>query len=152
MLCPTRTVYVPCAFLRGGGMIRRWFARGGDGPTDVLRDTEEFSAAGDWYRRYRENQRVLVIHPNTLRGEDALRVPYLVDEAKRLVHALRWTVLDTEVVPMRHRFLGKGKVASIAQRVKEKNPDVVLVNGSLSTLQLHTLEDVWKPAKVLCGS
>lgn len=93
--------------------------------------------------------RALVLHPD-IQSEAARRAPEAsLEEAVALAAALpRLNVEGSAVVrvarPDAGRLFGKGKIAEIADRVKQDEIDLVLIDGPVSPVQQRNLEKEWK--------
>jgi GTP-binding protein HflX len=79
---------------------------------------------------------------------ERLRAPASrLEEAVGLAQAISLDVVGQELVPLRQvtpsTLMGGGKAAEIADRVKEEEIDLVVVDGSLSPTQQRNLERKW---------
>ncbi len=87
--------------------------------------------------------------PDRLLGRDA---DSRLEEAVGLTAAIGLDVIDRLIVhlaqPVPATLLGSGKVDEIAAAVRDREPDVIIVNAQLSPVQQRNLERIWK-TKVL---
>lgn len=110
----------------------------------------------DFAREGPEVTRAIVVHvePKTAKAAHA----YERDAASKLEEAMGLAdAIDLEIelaliaplqAPKPATYLGSGKVEEIAQKVKDTDAELVVVNAQLSPIQQRNLEDAWK-AKVL---
>lgn len=94
----------------------------------------------------------LVVHP-VLSGMRGLRsIEAVVDEAEGLARAIDLDTLETQVINVSRvqpgHFFGKGQREDIAAIVEAKEPNIVIVNCTLSPVQQRNLEKDWN-AKVI---
>ncbi len=121
----------------------------------------EFGSAESIGRREQAvaaHTRTLVVCPfSTSRAGSAERGPTRSPEARReeavgLASAIDLNVIDSVLVPLSEirpaSYLGKGKVAELAERVKEDEIDLVVMDCALSPVQQRNLEREFK-AKVI---
>jgi GTP-binding protein HflX len=92
-------------------------------------------------------QTALVLHP-LRHGPDASRDPTLrLAEARGLAEALDLAIKGAEITPLRATvpatFLGRGKVAEIAERCAKDHIDVIVVDDALTPVQQRNLERAW---------
>ncbi|MBV8474231.1 MAG: GTPase HflX, partial [Hyphomicrobiales bacterium] len=121
----------------------------------------EFGSAESLGRREQAvaaHTRTLVVCPfSTSRAGSPERGPARSPEARReeavgLAFAIDLNVVDSALVPLSEirpaSYLGKGKVAELAERVKEDAIDLVVMDCALSPVQQRNLEREFK-AKVI---
>ncbi|HBR69558.1 MAG TPA: GTPase HflX [Rhodospirillaceae bacterium] len=96
-----------------------------------------------------------IIHPVTpasKAGEVGRDISDIMEEAEGLAHAIDLDVVWTRVVNLSKiqagYFFGKGVREEIAEKVKDLEPDIVIVNHTLSPVQQRNLEKEWN-AKVI---
>jgi len=108
----------------------------------------DFAVPGRTYSRRASNGRALVIHPD-VRGRGPARhgVEARVAEARGLAEAIELTVVDAHAVrvdkPNAGMLFGRGAVERIAERVKDDEIGIAVVDGDLSPVQQRNLETAW---------
>src|SRR5690606_5330446 len=96
----------------------------------------------------------VVIHPVLKREErDSIRdVEDMLEEAVSLTQAINMPVIHAEAVkianPTPGHLFSKGHAKRLAETIKDLNPEIVIVNHSLSPVQQRNLEKDWN-AKVI---
>lgn len=87
---------------------------------------------------------IYVINPR-LDKEEAI---YIGEELESLIYTLGGQIVDRVIQKLDGyddaTYIGKGKVIEVAQIVKEKHIDVVVLNGMAKQRQLHALEKVFE--------
>ena len=94
--------------------------------------------------------RATVIHPHERDRAD--RADARLEEASGLAEALDMELVDNYLVSLRRieagLYFGKGKVEELAERLKQENIELAIIDGQLSPGQQRNLERAWK-VKVL---
>ncbi len=96
----------------------------------------------------------LVVHPELARkdGHGLRALDAIVEEAEGLARAIELETLETQVLNVGRiqpgHFFGKGQRETIGKIVEEAEPDIVIVNTTLSPVQQRNLEKEWQ-AKVI---
>jgi GTP-binding protein HflX len=94
--------------------------------------------------------RAVVFHPVTRMQLD--RADARLAEATGLAEALDLEVVETGILPMRKiesgQYFGSGKVGELAERIKEMDATVAVIDAALSPVQQRNLEKAWN-AKVI---
>ncbi len=93
-------------------------------------------------------QRAIVVHPALKAAEGGIRLPEArLEEAVGLAQAIDLDVVAAEVVPVAKRrpatLIGKGAVERLAERIKEAEIALAVVDGHLSPVQQRNLEKAW---------
>lgn len=93
-------------------------------------------------------QRAIVVHPALKAAEGGIRLPESrLEEAVGLAQAIDLDVVAAELVPVAKRrpatLIGKGAVERLAERIKETEIDLAVVDGHLSPVQQRNLEKAW---------
>lgn len=96
-------------------------------------------------------QTALVLHPQ-FPGTDANRAEARLEEATGLAQALDLTTVEAAIEPLRRvdagGFFGSGKIQEIADRIKDAEATVVIIDTALSPIQQRNLEKAFQ-AKVI---
>ncbi len=101
----------------------------------------------------REQTRAWVLHPDLISDRDRRESEYALEEAVSLAAALpHLSVEGSERVrvarPHPGLLFGTGKVEELAERFKQNEIELVLIDGPVSPIQQRNLEKAWK-VKVL---
>ncbi|MBN8521381.1 MAG: GTPase HflX [Alphaproteobacteria bacterium] len=94
--------------------------------------------------------RAFVLHPvlPAKFNQHVRSLPDILDEAGGLARAIHLDVLVLEAVRVTRispaTLLGSGAVESIAERIAELKPTLVIINATLSPIQQRNLENAWK--------
>ncbi len=97
--------------------------------------------------------RAFVLLPTRKRATSQRRTPEArLEEAVGLAHAIHLDIVKAEIVtldaPRPATLFGKGKVEELAERLKQENIELAIIDGQLSPGQQRNLERAWK-VKVL---
>ncbi|MFQ5621976.1 MAG: GTPase HflX [Paracoccaceae bacterium] len=96
--------------------------------------------------------RSLVLHPELTGLPDRRDPSHALREALGLTAALGVEIADSEIIglprPRAGTYFGTGKVAQLAERVRELDVGLVVINASITPVQQRNLETRWN-AKVL---
>lgn len=89
-----------------------------------------------------------IFHPY-LRGTQDLRDPnQRLEEACALSRAIDLSIIDAQLLALKQvspaTYLGRGRVEEIAQTIKEKHIELVVMDCALSPVQQRNLERDWK--------
>ena len=95
----------------------------------------------------RDPDTVYIIQPIDKNAPPKREIDDIVEEAEGLAHAIFLDVLKTRVVKFSAiqvgSFFGKGIRAEISQEINQLEPDLIIVNGTLSPVQQRNLEKEW---------
>ncbi|WP_299555032.1 GTPase HflX [uncultured Tateyamaria sp.] len=96
-----------------------------------------------------EFTRAWVLHPDIKSDPDRREAKFALAEAVSLAHALlELEVVGSEIVPLpRVRaglLFGSGKIEELAERIKEADVELVLIDGPVTPVQQRNLEKAWK--------
>ncbi|WP_299587498.1 GTPase HflX [uncultured Tateyamaria sp.] len=96
-----------------------------------------------------ETTRAWVLHPDIKSDPDRREAKFALAEAVSLAHAMpELEVVGSEIVPLpRVRaglLFGSGKIEELAQRLKEAEVELVLIDGPVTPVQQRNLEKAWK--------
>ena len=92
--------------------------------------------------------RAWVLHPDIKADRERRDADMALEEAVSLAHALPdLDVVGAEVVPLRDphpgMLFGSGKIQELAERLKEAEIELVLVDGPVTPIQQRNLEKAW---------
>lgn len=92
-------------------------------------------------------ERTFIVLPISKRGDLSRDIDDIVEEAIGLSEAIQLDVVDHRIVRYDRidagSFFGKGIREEVAAAVASVEPDIVIVNGSLSPVQQRNLEKEW---------
>ncbi|WP_299768236.1 GTPase HflX [uncultured Tateyamaria sp.] len=96
-----------------------------------------------------EFTRAWVLHPDIKSDPNRREAKFALAEAISLAHALpELEVVGSEIVPLpRVRaglLFGSGKIEELAERIKEADVELVLIDGPVTPVQQRNLEKAWK--------
>lgn len=96
-----------------------------------------------------EFTRAWVLHPDIKSNPDRREAKFALAEAVSLAHALpELEVVGSEIVPLpRVRaglLFGSGKIEELAERIKDADVELVLIDGPVTPVQQRNLEKAWK--------
>ncbi|WP_299741686.1 GTPase HflX [uncultured Tateyamaria sp.] len=96
-----------------------------------------------------EFTRAWVLHPDIKSDPNRREAKFALAEAISLAHALpELEVVGSETVPLpRVRaglLFGSGKIEELAERIKEADVELVLIDGPVTPVQQRNLEKAWK--------
>ena len=93
-------------------------------------------------------QRALILHPVRPRATSLRSPEARAAEAAGLAEALDLVVADVQVAPLRKTtpatLFGRGKVDELAERCRDIDADVVVVDDELTPVQQRNLEKAWE--------
>jgi len=86
----------------------------------------------------------LIVHPEVKQSHGLRHLDAVIEEIEGLAHAIMLEVAHTEIINVNEikagHFFGSGQRENIAIIVKELEPDIVIVNHTLSPVQQRNLE------------
>ena len=91
--------------------------------------------------------KALIIHPQAKNKRSNRDIEDVIEEIQGLARAIELEVIETRIVKYSKisagSFFGKGIVEDVADNIKKIEPNVVIVNNSLSPVQQRNLEKEW---------
>ncbi len=96
---------------------------------------------------HKKRDRALIIHPELPSRPQSRDMEDILEEAEGLAHAIELDVAHTETLKVSAiqagAFFGKGQREKVAGIIEETDPDIVIVNSTLSPVQQRNLEKEW---------
>ena len=96
---------------------------------------------------HKKQERALVIHPDISARSQSRDLEDILEEAEGLARAIDLEVVQVEALKISDiqagAFFGKGQRENIAKLADQIDPDIIIVNGTLSPVQQRNLEKEW---------
>ncbi len=96
---------------------------------------------------HKAQERAYIVHPDITANGKSRDIEDILEEAEGLARAIDLDVLETVVLKVGDiqpgAFFGKGQREKVKSEVSALEPDIIIVNGTLSPVQQRNLEKEW---------